>query len=162
MFFINHLNPNEWWEWDKDNMIAYNYMGGHHSIDEDDINNADCVECKNWHELYLKKHFCPIETDKWEREAWLSPEGKFYQGEAHMVMAEYICDIIYGKESDIDSYYGEDFLIEHGWVKVASSFMWQVRLNEWNGKRLTQKQFDALYDWCECHNKVFPKGIEIK
>lgn len=162
MIFINHIKPDEWWELNKEEMRAYNYMGGSHGITEDDINNADRIECKNWHELYLVKHFCPIKTDKWEREAWLSPEGEFYEGEAHAIMAESICEIIYGKEPDADTFFGEDFLEERGWVRVASSFMWQVRLDSWTGKRLTQKQYDALWDWCECHKKKFPEGIEIK
>ena len=58
-------------------------------------------------------------------------------------------------------YYAEDFLEERGWVRAASSFMWEVRFDDWKDKRLTQKQYDALWDWCECHKKQFPKGIEV-
>lgn len=160
MYFINHLNPDEWWEWDKEQMTAYNYHGGHHSVDTNDISNAECCEYNSWHELYLAKHFCPLEVDKWEREVWISPEGKYYEGEAHAVMAEGICEIIYGNGLDFD--FAEDFLEEQGWIRAASSFMWEVRFDNWKGKRLTQRQYDALWDWCECHKKKFPKDIEIK
>ena len=157
MFFINHLRPDEWWEWDTETMTAYNYRGGWHNVNENKLGNVECIECESWHELYLKKGFCPLEVEKWEREVWISPQGKYYEGEAHAVMAEYICDIIYGEEIE----FAEDFLEERGWVRAASSFMWEVRLDTWKGKRLTQRQYDALWDWCECHKKKFPKGVEV-
>ena len=159
MFFINHLRPDEWWEWDRENMKAYNYMGGWHNINENSLGNAQYYECDSWHELYLAKHFCPLETDKREREAWISPEGRYYYGEAHAVEAEYICDIIYGNGLDFD--YAEDFLEEQGWVRVSSGAMWKVRFDNWRGKRISQRQYDALWDWCEYHKKEFPKGIEV-
>lgn len=159
MFFINHLRPDEWWEWDRENMVAYNYHGGHHDVNENYLGGVECYEYDSWHELYLAKGFCPIEVDKWEREVWISPEGKYYEGEAHAVMAEYICDIIYGDDLDFD--FAEDFLEEHGWVRAASNFMWEVRFDTWKGKRLAQRQYDALWDWCECHKRKFPKGIEV-
>lgn len=157
MKFINHLRPDEWWEWCPESMTAYNYRGGCHNVNENALGNVECIECESWHELYLKTRFCPLEVDKWEREVWISPQGKYYEGEAHAVMAEYICDIIYGEELD----FAEDFLEERGWIRAASSFMWEVRFDDWKDKRLTQKQYDALWDWCECHKKKFPTGIEV-
>ena len=38
--------------------------------------------------------------------------------------------------------------------------MWDIRLNEFDGKILTQPQYDALWDWCLEHNIEFPKNIE--
>lgn len=162
MFFINHLRPDEWWEWDRENMKAYNYMGGWHNINENSLGNAQYYECDSWHELYLAKHFCPLETNKHEREVWISPEGKYYYGDAHDLQAEYIADIIYGVHFDICRFDSAgDFLTNKGWIKATTSLMWQVRFDEWKEKRITQKQYDALWDWCECHKRKFPKGIEV-
>jgi hypothetical protein len=159
MFFINHLQPNEWWEWDKEKMIAYNYYGDWHNINENSLGNAEYYECNNWHELCLAKHFCPIEVTLEKRDVWISPEGGFYDGEAHMVTAEYICDIIYGKDLGLD--YAEDYLEEFGWIKATTSLMWQIRFEDWHWKKLPQPQYDALWDWCEYHNMPFP-DVDIK
>ena len=159
MFFINHLRPNEWWQWDRENMKAYNYMRGWHNVNENRLDGVECYEYDSWHELYLAKHYCPLESDKWERDAWISPEGKYYYGEAHAVEAEYICDIIYGLELDMDD--AEDYLEKIGWVRVTTSLMWDIRFDKLKEKRLTQRQYDALWDWCECHKKEFPNGIEV-
>jgi hypothetical protein len=159
MFFINHLRPDEWWEWNKEKMMAYNYRGGHHNINENDLGGVEYCEYESWHELYLAKGFCPFEVDKWECEVWISPEGKYYEGRAHAVMAEYICDIIYGEDIDFD--FAEDYLEEHGWVRATTSLMWEVRFDSWENKRVSQKQYDALFDWCECHKKDFPKKLEV-
>lgn len=159
MFFINHLRPDEWWEWDRENVVAYNYMGGWHNVNENSLGGVECYEYDSWHELYLAKHFCPLETDIWERDVWISPEGKYYYGEAHAVEAEHICDIIYGLDLDMDD--AEDYLENLGWVRATTSLMWEVRFDTWEDKRLTQRQYDALWDWCECHKKRFPKGIEV-
>lgn len=158
MFFINHLRPDEWWKWDRENMIAYNYMGGWHNIDENRLGGVEYYECDGWHELYLVKHFCPLETDKFERDVWISPEGKYYCGDAHEVTAQYILDIIYGEEAD---FWEGDKLEARGWVRATTSMMWDVRFDEWNGRRLTQKQYDALWDWCKFHNMKFPNDVEV-
>ena len=159
MLFINHLEPNVWWQLDKERMMAFNYRGGHNYVTEEDIKNSDVVEYDSWHELYLAKHFCPIETEVWFRDVWISPEGKFYDGEAHLVMAEYLCDIIYGQE---DIFCADDYLEERGWIKATTSFMWELRFESLCNREFPQKQYDALFDWCECHKKAFPTNITIK
>lgn len=159
MFFINHLRPNEWWQWNRENMKAYNYMGGWHNVNENSLGNAECYEYDSWHELYLAKHYCPLETDKYEKDAWISPEGRYYYGEAHAVKAEYICDIIYGLDLDMDD--AEDYLEKLGWIRVTTSLMWEIRFDKLKEKRLTQRQCDALWDWCEYHKKEFPNGLEV-
>ncbi len=158
MFFINHLRPDEWWKWDRENMIAYNYMGGWHNIDENRLGGVEYYECNSWHELYLAKHFCSLETDKFERDVWISPEGKYYCGDAHEVTAQYILDIIYGEEAD---FWDGDKLEARGWVRATTSMMWDVRFDEWSGKRLTQKQYNALWDWCQFHKMKFPNDVEV-
>ena len=158
MFFINHLRPDEWWRWDRENMIAYNYMGGWNNIDENRLGGVEYYECDGWHELYLAKHFCPLETDKSERNVWISPEGKYYCGDAHEVTAQYILDIIYGEEAD---FWDGDKLEARGWVRATTSMMWDVRFDEWSGKQLTQKQYDALWDWCQFHKMKLPNDVEV-
>lgn len=59
-------------------------------------------------------------------------------------MAEYLCDIIFGNDLDID--YAEGFLEEHGWIRATTSIMWDVRFDSWQNRYITQKQYDALWD----------------
>ena len=160
MFFINHLNKNEWCEFDKEKMTAYNYMGGHNYVDAETLANAEICECENWHELYLKKHFCPLEVSKRRGgDIWISPDGRFFGGDSHEVFAEYLCDIIYGLE---DVEYCGDELESRGWVRATTSPMWEARFDEWAGKIIAQRQYDALWDWCKIHNKEFPTGVSVR
>ena len=150
---MTFIRENEtWWELDAENGIAYNYMGGHHTINKEIISKSFIFECNSWHELYLLKNFCPLETDKQERTAWLSPDGKFYEAQAHEVAAEYLCDIIYG----IEPQWPSDELEKRGWVRITTSLMWEVRFEEWKSKKLTQKQLDSLWDWCKFHDMKYP------
>lgn len=158
MLFVSMDNKNTWWEFNKEKMTAYNYRGGHHSVSEDDLAGADICEYQSWHELYLAKHFCPLEVDVWNNDVWISPEGKFYDGNAHEVTAEDLIEIIYGGCGD---FWAGDRLESHGWVRATTSLMWDVRFDEWREKVLTQKQYGALLNWCTCHKKEFPKGVKI-
>ena len=38
MTFLKYKDEDIWWEWDKEKMIAYNYLGGHHNINENSLN----------------------------------------------------------------------------------------------------------------------------
>lgn len=151
MLFI-HLSSNGWWEYDKEKNNVYNYHGGYHTVTEKAVETLETFECQNWHELYLAKHFCPLETNERCRNVWISPDGTFYEAESHELSAEYLCDIIYG----IEPMFPGDELEKRGWVKAASSLMWEVRLDMWEDKNLTQKQQDALWDWCKRHGKTYP------
>ena len=159
MNFIKISNENNYLELNKEKMLVYNFLGGHHPITQEELNNSEIIELNDWHELYCSKHYCPLETDKYEHAVWISPEGKFYQGNAHEVQAEDLCEIIYGEK---EIFCAGDYLEEHGWIRAARTFMWEIRFDEMNQKQLTQKQYDALYDWCECNRKTFPNGIQIK
>lgn len=105
-----------------------------------------------------KKKWCPLEADVRWIEVWISPEGKFFNGEAHENRAENILKIIYG---ETDVLWPGDRLEKLGWIRATTSLMWEIRLDSLSGKRLTQKQYDALWDWCKIHNKEFPKKVEI-
>lgn len=159
MLFINHLDKNQWWEFDKEKMIAFNYSGGYNYVNEESLVQAEICEYQDWHELYLAKHFCPLEVDiKWG-DVWISPEGIFYNGDAHENRAEEILEIMYG-ETDVP--WTGDRLEELGWIRATRTLMWDVRFDEWVGKTITQKQYDALWDWCEHHKRKFPKGINVR
>lgn len=142
-----------WWELDKETHAVYNYNGGHHYIDDDVIDNHETFEGKNWHSLYEAKHYCPIETTHRSCHVWISPDGKFYEAEAHDVSAENLCEIIYGTEP----MYPGDELEKRGWIRATTNAMWKVRLDTyWKDKTLTQKQQDALWDWCKRHYLEYP------
>lgn len=157
VLFINISNS--WWELYKERMMIFNYEGGYHHIDEKYLSEYEVYEYKDWRELYLAKHFCPLEVDAHWKDVWVSPDGKFYNGEAHECRAEDILEIVYG-EVDVDGWFG-DRLEELGWVRATTSLMWEVRFDEWKEKRVTQKQYDALFDWCELHKKKFPTNVNI-
>ena len=161
MTFLKYKDADVWWEWNKEKMIAYNYLGGHHNINENSLGDAEYCECDNWHDLFLKKHYCPIQTDIATRDVWISPNGKYYNGDAHAVQAEYICDVIFGM-NDSDIYYAEDYLSNNGWIKATTSFMWDIcYYSALCNSIMPQAQFDALWDWCQFHHQDFPEGIEV-
>lgn len=157
MLFVNHLDS--WWELDKEKMMVFNYMGGYHYVDGESLGESEIFECNNWHELYLAKHFCPLEVNIRCNDVWVSPNGRFYNGEAHENRAEEILEIMY-EEGDVD--WAGDRLEELGWIRATTSLMWEVRFNEWKDKYITQKQYDALWDWCKCHKKKFPTDVNIR
>lgn len=157
MFFVNQSDA--WWELDKERMMLFNYMGGYNYIDEKHLAESEVFKCKSWHELYLAKHFCPLEVNIRWKDVWVSPDGKFYNGEAHENRAEEILEIIYG-EVDVD--WSGDRLEELGWIRATTSLMWGVRFDEWQDKYITQKQYDALWDWCERHKMRFPTDVNIQ
>lgn len=98
-------------------------------------------------------------------DAWLSPDGEFYLGDAHDYRAEEILEFVYGfSEEEVQSLWAGDALEKRGWVRLTWTPMWEVRLKKdyWNDKHLTQKQMDALWDWCQCHGKQFPYRIVEK
>ena len=153
MTFIKHLDG--WLELDKEKMMVFNFNGGYHNFTEPELNSSEIFECNGWHELYEAKRYCPLEVGIRWRDVWLSPDGMFCTGDAHENRAEEILEIMYG-ENDVS--WSGDRLEELGWIRATTSLMWEVRLDSdyWNDKRLTQKQYDALWDWCKCHNKKFP------
>jgi hypothetical protein len=161
MKFINYPNG-QWSEWDMKRMLAFNYRHGWCNIDENALGGVECIDLKDWHELYLVKHFCPLRVEKTARDVWISPDGLYYDGDAHEVMAEHILKLIYGEGEDDHIFCAGDKLEKKGWIRATVSMMWQVRFNEWTGKRITQEQYDALWDYCECHKLRFPDGIEVK
>ncbi len=155
MTFIKTSNGS-WWELDKNNMTVFNFNGGFHDVTQKHIDESEIITCDSWHELYNLKHWCPLEVTIKYHDVWISPDGKFYNGDAHENRAEEILEIIYG-ECDVD--WAGDRLEELGWIRATTTLMWEVRIDDyWTNKKLKQKQYDALWDWCQCHNKRFPQA----
>ena len=84
----------------------------------------------------------------------------YYNGDAHENRAEEILEVVYGETNE---YWAGDRLEELGWIRATRTLMWEVRIDSdyWENKKLTQKQYNALWDWCNHHNKRFPQKIEI-
>lgn len=160
MLFINYPTQDQWREWDQNKMRAYNYRGGWCDVDENALGGVECVELASWHELYLVKHFCPLAAEKLDRDVWISPDGEYYDGNAHEVAAEHILKLIYGENEDGHIFCAGDKLEGLGWIRATTSMMWQVRFDDWTGKTITQAQFDALWDYCHCHALKFPDDVE--
>lgn len=87
-------------------------------------------------------------------DCWLSPDGSFYNGDAHENRAVEILSLLYGIEDDDAASVLEDL----GWVRLTRSLMWDVRQHSgyWNDKELPQAQLNSLWDWCKYHGKQFP------
>lgn len=151
MEFIR-ASDGSWWELDRDAMTVHNYAGGYHYINVDQLISAETFLCNSWHELYEAKHYCPYTSTTREHTAWISPDGVVYEASSHEVSAENLLDIIYG----VESLWPGDELEKRGWIRVTTSLMWDIRLSEWQGRNLTQKQLDTLWDWCNLHKMTFP------
>lgn len=156
MLFINHLKPDEWWEWDADKMRAYNYYGGWHDVNENSLGSVEAIQCESWHELYKKTQFCPLERDVESRDVWISTDGKYYDGQAHDVTAEKILEVVFNQEVD---FCAGDKLEDKGWIRASTTLMWDIRFDDLSRKTLTKKQYEALWDWCQYHHMKFPEGI---
>jgi len=159
MLFIK-LYQTEWWKLDMKTLNVFNFNGGFHSITEQTLASSELFECNGWHDVYLAKKWCPLEVNiKWPN-VWISPEGLFYDGDAHENRAEELLEIVYG---EVDVEWAGDRLEELGWVRATSNLMWEVRVKSdyWYDRNLTQKQYDALWDWCKLHNKKFPKQLKV-
>ena len=99
------------------------------------------------------------------RDGWLSPEGDCYAFSygysGHELLAEAIIEALHlQKVSTIME--DSDFLESLGWIRLSTTFMWDVRLNEgyWEDKELTQAQIDILFDWCNVHAMNFPPQLQ--
>ena len=75
------------------------------------------------------------------------------------IRSPWFSNIIYGEEIE---WCAGDKLEAKGWVRATTSMMWDIRLGEWNGKRISQKQYDAVWDYCQCHKLKFPDGVEVR
>ena len=158
MIFIKESNGS-WWELNKDKMEAFSFEGGFHNISDEQLRSSETCECDSWHDLFVLTGWCPLEVNiRWSN-VWIAPNGKFFNGDAHDNRAEDILEVIFGEEN-VD--WPGDRLEEMGWIRATTSLMWEVRFEEICEKEVAQGTFDALWDWCQLHNKKFPSTIKIR
>lgn len=157
-----------WWEWCIETRRLINYMGGGFEIDEnsDYWATAQIREFESWHELYKQTGFNPLEADIHDFDVWISPEGKYFEGNAHSVAAEYIIDLVYGIDIDDPCFTGsaEYYLEQHYWIKATRSFMWEIYLKQRKSWEMTSKTYGALVEYCNKSDKRklnIPKGVKI-
>lgn len=157
-------NEWKWWRWNKKTMQLQNFRGGGFDIDENAEywTTAQQYEFDSWHELYEAKGVNPLKVDIAERDVWISPDGVYFNGEAHAVAATYNVRLVYGIEMEFDGMdSAEDYLIRRGWIKATCSFMWPFYIKEDKIWKITQKTYDALFDYCKFHDLDMPKKIEV-
>ena len=94
--------------------------------------------------------------DETERTCWLSFDGVLYKAEAHEVAAQDILEILDGSHESL--YAAGDILVERGWLKLTTSMMWEIYLNNsptsWF---LSREQIDILHKWCDYHKIEYPE-----
>lgn len=152
-----------WWKWNEDNMRLVNFNGGGFPIDENEDYwlNGNLVEAKNWHELMHKVGYNPFLADEYDNNVWISPDGEYWDGDAHAVAAESICWYLYNPQGidRIDMDYkpffdAEDSLISCGWIK-ASKIFWSLHYVP--NMEMNERQAIALQNWCYLHDIKFPE-----
>ena len=158
-------NDYKWWVWNAKLMRLSNYNHGGFDIDENAAYWATAEkhpEILSWHELYRKTGYNPLESHIGAFNAWISPDGDFWEGEAHMVAAKKIAEIYYGYYCDDYSGECETYLLDRGWLKATKSAMWPYYLkdNETRAWTTTPKAFLSLIEYCELHNLKIPMNIK--
>lgn len=155
-----------WWHWDREKMKLLNYRGGGFQIDENSDYWAHAVvreDCDSWHDLYTDCGFNPLEEDISACDVWISPEGVYFDGNAHAVAAEYIVDLVYGVTIDDPCFVGsaEQYLEERHWIKATRTFMWELYLKHRESWTMTRKTYGALVNYCNFHNIRIPRKVNI-
>lgn len=158
-------NEYRWWVWNVSSMRLSNYNLGGTDIDENASYWATAEkhpEIRSWHELYKKTGYNPLQATIHAFDVWISPEGEFWGGDAHMVAAKKISEIYYGYQCDDYSGECETYLIDHGWLKATRSAMWPyyLRDNEETAWTTTPEAFMSLIEYCEKHNQKIPMNIQ--
>lgn len=145
-----------WYEKQDGDSRLYNYADGWVVYEPSTDKFEQTVICENWHELYQRTDFT-IGADK-TSDAWLSPAGELFYCDCHYIGAEDILEVVFG-ETNYDKCFkqADDVLCDKGWVRLTSSAMWYVRLDDWCSMRLTQAQMDKTLDWCVEHGLPVPQ-----
>ena len=123
----------------------FNYHDGYINIPRAVIETTPVLYYDSWHELYKATGYAPNRCSTNVADAWVAPDGTFYEGRAHAVEAEYIVEIIYGLDLDLGE--SEDYLREHGWVKVTTSLMSDWYEADGMYKNLTRAQYEQINIW---------------
>ena len=133
--FVKYADDNNYLMWDEKRMRLVNFNHGHYDIDENDPAwiNAAVVDALDWHDLFIKTGYNPLECTYEDRDLWVAPDGHCYDGRAHLICAEKLMKIICGSEDD----FAEDRLREDGWIKLTTSFMLEYYIRDGMYNNLT-------------------------
>ena len=154
MKFVNWNNA--WWEL-SDKGILYNYHNGHTSIDKEVLETLNCIECHDWHELYMLTGYNPLKVDIDSFNVWIDPAGNYFDGNAHGLKARDILELIYDEH---DVTLAEDVLVDRGWVKSTTSLMWEYY--QQHTYRVSRRTWDALVEYCKLHSLKVPEKYMFK
>lgn len=159
MKFVQLYGHDEWWELDENQCRLLNYQGGHRYIDEnsEEWTGAKVVDLEDWHALYLKYDYNPFQLDDFIPEMWIAPNGDFFDGRAHEVIAEDLLDIVYGIKHRLEG--SGDLLIEKGWVKVSATLMHEYYCEAGMYTHLSAGQRWVVKNWSEHYDLSFEEMI---
>lgn len=154
-----------WWQWNQSRNKLLNFRGGGFTIDENAEYwlTAEVHEFANWSDLYHATGFNPLEEDIDANDVWISPEGKYFDGDAHSVAAEWICKLVYNRDydEDIAGDSAEFYLEKLNWIKATRGYMWSVYLKHRKDWCMTRATYGALVNYCNNHKIPIPKGVNI-
>ena len=142
-----------WYQIDDKKHRLYNYNHGWKPYNPglESYFQVNAKEYDSWHELYMKENYNPIAGNYKSKCAWVAPNGDIWEGVAHSLAADKICDIYYGK--DIDN--SEDYLINNGWIKITTSLMHDYYVEQGLYDYCTEAQLLALIPWCNYYGVNF-------
>ena len=154
--FVQLSGSKDWLYWDGTKMYLENIKGGWYPIKEDTPEWLDATieEYDNWYELCKAKHYYPTQCSHTNCDCWLSPDGRFFDGNAHACEAEYLCEYLYNHEVTIMTC--DDYLIEHGWVKLTTSLMYNIYEENGMYRFITPEQRESIRLWCDAHERLYP------
>lgn len=157
MKFVKLQGSDEWLLWEEEYMFLSNIKGGGQRIDENSPAwiNAYVEEADSWYAICKKHSYYPNATSYKRNCSWLSPDGLFIEADAHACAAEYICQYLYDI-TDMDIEWCDDYLRQHGWVKLTTSVMYQIYYEDGMYDHLTQPQRDSIRLWADCHCMDYP------
>ena len=152
MTFVKLSGEPHFYRFNQEKFRLYNFRGGWRSIDENstDWMYSTHIEAEDWHDLYLSTSYNPMLASVMDRDVWLDPEGRFYDGEGHSLCAEYICEILWGYTDDNPPeamWSADDFLIRKGWVKLTPDAMLPYYISQGMYERLSEYQVHSIRDW---------------
>lgn len=151
------------WAVDLDKMQLNNFRGGYCDINEnaDYWINRQLLEYNGWYDALHAHSINPFVVDEYYDDVWISPDGEYYDGNGHSVMAERLVWYFYNPQGldrrsmefccDTDA---EDQLIALGWVK-ASKVFWRLHYTPY--MQVSERQYIALQNWCYLHDISIPE-----
>ncbi len=163
----NWSTPYKWWIWNVARGRLHNFNHGGFEFEESANywqTREEHPELHSWHDLYVKFNVNPLAATVTDLDVWISPDGEYWVGTAHMVAARKIRCVCYGVE-DVDDFddFSELELIKLGWIKATRSAMWPyyVRDNARIPLHTTKKAYDALFQYCVTNNLEVPLNVKF-